>query len=616
MARKKGQLSRFLAGGLLLLLIVGLSGLGARNFGGQIRSIGKVGDTEIGIDDYSRALNEELRALQAQTGQPMTLSQARQFGVDQAVLQRLISTAALENEAATVGISLGDAQIQQQVLANAAFRGSSGAFDRDSYEFTLQQSGLTPGEYEERLRTEAASTIIQSAVISGIAVPPTYARVMLDYIGQRRSFSYVSFDETTLDEPIPAPTDTQLQEYFTAHPDEFMLPPMRRITYAWLSPEMVLDQVQVDEDSIRALYEERSDQYNTPEKRLVERLVFATEEDAKAAADALARGEKTFEDLVAERGLSLDDVDMGDVSADDLGDAADAVFGLDGPGIAGPVDTELGPALFRVNAVLDARSTPYEEVRDALRDEIAADRARRLVADMTSELDDLLAGGATLEELGAETQMKLGKLDWVDGQTEGGIAAYDDFAKAARTVSPDDYPQLTELNDGGVFALRLDEEVPERPDTFENARDRVAKAWRRNELEKRLQAQADQALAQLAVGNTLSSLGYPVSVRTRLTRTAFIEGAPAELMTEVFQMKPGDVITVKGDGKVLVVQLNEILPPDPQDPDLAAIETAITDDMKQGLGQDALAAFVRASELSAGITLNQAAINAVHAQFP
>ena len=62
--------------------------------------------------------------------------------------------------------------------------------------------------------------------------------------------------------------------------------------------------------------------------------------------DRIRAGEATFEDVVADRGLTLDDTDMGDVTRDALGDAAEAVFALEEPGVTGPVETDLGPCDF------------------------------------------------------------------------------------------------------------------------------------------------------------------------------------------------------------------------------------------------------------------------------
>ncbi len=52
-----------------------------------------------------------------------------------AVLNRLISTRALDNEAAELGISIGDENLSEQIVQIPAFTGLDGKFDRDGYRF-------------------------------------------------------------------------------------------------------------------------------------------------------------------------------------------------------------------------------------------------------------------------------------------------------------------------------------------------------------------------------------------------------------------------------------------------------------------------------------------------
>ena len=83
----------------------------------------------------------------------------------------------------------------------------------------------------------------------------------------------------------------------------------------------------------------------------------------------------------------------------ELGAAGDAVFALTEPGVAGPLPSDLGPALFRMNAILAAQETTLRRGprRPGAR---TADRRRRAaIADKVEAIDDALAGGATLEDL-------------------------------------------------------------------------------------------------------------------------------------------------------------------------------------------------------------------------
>lgn len=611
----KGKVSKAIIWVILSLIIVGLVGFGATNFNGSLRSIGKVGDTEIDVNQYSRQIQQELSAYSAQLGQNLTLSQAQSFGLDQAVLQRLISTAALTNETKTIGLSVGDEEVQRQVLSTQAFRGLDGNFDREAYEFQLRNIGMTPAEFEQSVRNDSASAILQQAVSSGFTTPETYSDTLMNFLRERRNFSWIELDATWLDTPMPAATDAEIQAYYDEHTDDFMLPETRKLTYAWVTPDTMVDTAPVDEADIQRLYEDRADEYNRPERRLVERLVFGNETQAEEAAQAITSGTSTFESVVADRGLSLGDIDLGDVDQDELGAAGAEVFALTEPGIVGPVDTDLGPALFRVNAILAAQVTPLEDVREDLRVELARDSARRMIADEISDYDDLLAGGADLEELANETDLELGEIDWTPGMSDG-IAGYQAFGAAAASVTQDDYPEIVPLDDGGVFALRLDEIIPARPEPLETAKDRVREAVERVALKAKLTEDAEALKAKVDAGATISSLGYPVTVDTHITREAFVEGTPPDFLTQIFAAEKGESLIVQSDASVLLAYVADILPPDAEDPDTERLKQLITDNADQTLGQDALVAFTRAVENQAGISINQAAVNAVHAQFP
>ncbi len=378
----KGKAGKIVVWVVLAMLIVGLAGFGATNFGGRIRSVGHVGDTEIPVTAYARALQEELRALEQQTGRSFTLAEARSLGVDRAVLQRVVAQAALSEEVRRLGLSVGDEQVRREIVGIPAFQGVDGTFDRQAYEFSLDRAGLSVAEFEQQVRAEAARGLLQAAVSGGVVTPDVYVDTLYGFARETRDFTWARLTRDDLQTEIPDPTPDELATFHDENEALFTLPEGRVFTYVWLTPDMLLDQVQVDEDALRQLYDERRDEYVMPERRLVERLVFADADAAQAAADAIAAGETDFEKLVAERDLTLDDVDLGEVSRQDLGPAADTVFALDEPGVAGPAETSLGPALFRVNAVLAAQETPFEAVRDELVAELSADRAQRQIDDM------------------------------------------------------------------------------------------------------------------------------------------------------------------------------------------------------------------------------------------
>jgi len=600
---------------ILGLLFIGLAGFGATSFGGHVQSIGKVGDTDIPVDSYARELQNELSAISAQTGQNFGIREATALGLTQNVLGRVVGEAALDEATANAGLSVGDEEVSARILEIPAFSGIDGQFDREAYSFALERNGLTVAEFEDLTRRESARALLQGAVIGGVNSPTAYVDTLYNWARQNRDVTWARLNDTMLANPIPEPTESDLSTYHSENEAEFTLPEARAITYAWLTPDMIQDSVEVDEETLRTFYDDRIDEYVQAERRLVERLIFGDDAAAQAAADRIEAGEITFEGLVEERGLALADIDLGDVTEAELGEAGPAVFALDGPGVAGPAPSSLGPALYRMNAILAAQETTFEQALPDLRREIALDRARREILDMITDVDDLLAGGATLEEVASETDLELGSIDWSPEVAEG-IAAYSDFRTAAAQVTHEDFPEVLTLDDNGIFAVRLDEIKPPALQPLEEVRADVAEAWVTDATARALENMASGLSDRFASGEDLSDEGLTIEISTGIERNRFLEGTPPDFIEALFDLETGEVRTLRADGEAWILRLDAVNLPDPNDEELRALRDGFAAQASQDFANDMLAAFTRSMQLSAGVEINQAAINAIHAQFP
>jgi peptidyl-prolyl cis-trans isomerase D len=610
--KRKGKGASVVVWVLMAMLVLGLGGFGVTNFGGGLTSIGQVGDRDIDVNTYARALQQEIAAFGAQIGQPVTSEQALALGLDARVRQQLVATAALDNEAARVGLSAGDARVAAEIAAIREFQGTAGRFDAETYRLTLQQNNLTPAEFESDLRADVARSLLQGAVAGGFVAPAPLTDTLYAYVAERRGFSLLELAEADLPSPLPEPTPEELKAHYDANIAAFTRPEARRITYAALLPDTLAPTMAVDEAAVRAIYDDRIDEFVQPERRLVERLVFPDEAAASAAKARIDAGE-TFEAIVAERGLSLLDIDMGDQSRADLGAAGDGVFALTEPGVVGPLPSDLGPALFRMNAILAAQETPFEDVRADLVAEFSQDAARRAIGDRVEEIDDLLASGTTLEDMAETAGLELGTIDFA-ATSNSGMAAYPAFREAAAAVGEGDFPEVITLNDGGLAAIRLDEIVPPTPIPLDEATEAVTESWRAEALAKALADRAAAIRAEVEGGASLGAYGI-VSVTPEIARDGFVEDAPADLLTAVFQMTEGELRVISGPGFTGLVRLDQIRPGPAEGDDAAALKGAIAGQAEQALAQDALTLFTNALTAEAGIRLDQTAIDAVHAQF-
>ncbi|MDO5705912.1 MAG: SurA N-terminal domain-containing protein [Paracoccus sp. (in: a-proteobacteria)] len=617
---------------LMGLMVLGLGGFGVTSFSGGSSAVGKVGETEITADQYVRSLRSELNNLSQQSGQHVTMTQAQAMGLPQAVQGQLFAAAALAEEARRIGLSVGDERIAQTITAVPAFRSPSGSFDRAAYADLLRRERLTEGDFEREVRQDEARMILQRAVAGGIVAPEPMVTRTAGWILETRDFTWRELTAADLPHAIEDPDQATLQSWHQANTARFTAPEIRKISYIWLTPDMLAETVELDEAALRDLYQSRISDFQQPERRMVERLVMPSAEAASGAKALLDSGDLTFAQLVAQRGLTLDDIDLGEVTLDQLGAAGEAVFALDGPGVVGPIDTPLGPALFSMNAILDPRNISFEQAEPDLRGEAAADRARRVIADRSAAIEDSLASGASLEDAAQENEMQSGQIDWTEGFTgddHGTIANYPAFREQAGQVAADDFPQLFELDDGGVFALRLDQVVPPTLRPYDEVADEVLADWRQAEIHRLLLEQADEdRLAAVAAKTAPPANGLngnaedaaPPAPPTGTTqqnmgRDGWIDGVPPDVIARAFRIAQiGDTEIADAQGRVFLVTLDAVHAPDLSAEQAGPVVDAVRMQAQRSLQQDVFDYFTRAVQTQAGVTLNQNVINSVHTQ--
>ena len=609
MAQKSGK--RYGIWIIVILLFVGLLGFGTGGLGGNIRTIGTVGDKEIRIQDYQQELTQQMRSFGAQVGTNITFQQAQQFGIDQAVLSQIVATVALENEASELGLSVGDARVRDEVLRIPGFQGLSGSFDREAYRLGLRQSGMSEAQFEAGIRDEMSRTLLQGAVVGGIPAPDVFADTVVSYITERRDITWATVDFSQLNEPMVPATPEELTAFYNDNPDLFTQGEIRNITYAWLTPEMIQDELVIDDAALQTLYDERIAEFVRPERRLVERLVFADEATAASALATLSVGGSDFDTLVIDRGLNLADVDLGDVNETELGAAGAAVFAANSGDVVGPFDTNLGPALYRMNAVLSAEETTFDEAKAELGTEIAASRARRIIEDAIEGVNDLLAGGAAIEDLTGRTDMVQGTIAWApDSQEE--ISAYEEFRVAAELAQEGAFPELTLTEDGAIFVLRLDDVIPPAVKPQTDIAGDLASAWSAAQQKQAIMDVAQTLADQILPLTDLASLGLAANDEPQLTRQSFIEGTPPGFTNVAYDLEPSEVRVLESGDNAVIIRLNGIAAAVGAEDETAANRETVANSAAAGIAQDIFEIFSGQVQQRTDVNIDQAALNAVH----
>ena len=601
---------------LMLLLIVGLAGFGAGSFGGSFSSIGSVGNEKVPLKTYIRALNNQINQISQQTGQQFSLEQAKVLGVDRQVLEQVLAIAALDGQTKKAGISVGDEAVRNQLMDTQVFQGLDGKFDEKAYEFALSQADLSASEYDEILRRENARFLLQNAISGAIVSDDTYALTLLKFHRQKRSFDWVRLNSSHLEKPIAKPSGAQIELFYKDNPKNYTFPESRSITYAYLSPEMLFEGINIEKGELKKLYENNIDQFVTDEKRSIQRLVFSNQTEATIALSSIQDGDKTFEQLVTERGLTLQDIDLGAIGASEIGlQASKEIFGSKETGLYGPYLSDLGPALYQVVSILNGKTISFEEAQKNLEFERKFEYATNLIDGMANDLDDLLASGATIEELANDTKMELKKTSFNLKNNLEGLEATSEFKIEASKLSLEDYPTLLNSSNGDLFAIRLDAINPPTLQALEKVEAQVKTDWKKKETINQLKLIANDIAAKFKNGSDLKNLGLIVNNTNDIVRGGSVEGLPKSILPKIFNLNMGEIAQDDTDKYIFIAKVNSILQFDETAEENKKWIEYLTLQRDNQLAQDYLESFIVSIQDIEGVTIDQKSLNAVESSL-
>jgi peptidyl-prolyl cis-trans isomerase D len=140
-----------------------------RGFGQS--TLATVGHTEISTEQFRQLYTDRLQQLSRQFGRPLTMDQARAFGLDRQVLQQTIAEAALDEEARRLGLGQSNAETLRVIYGDPNFQGANGAFDPARFQATIRQFGYTEQHYLADQRKVSLRRQIAGTIAAGIEPP-------------------------------------------------------------------------------------------------------------------------------------------------------------------------------------------------------------------------------------------------------------------------------------------------------------------------------------------------------------------------------------------------------------------------------------------------------------
>ena len=610
----------------LLILSFGIWGVGdIFRSSGRTTSVIEVGQVAVTQAELQDEYRRQMMQIQAIYGQQIDAETARALGLVDRVVNDLVTRALFATYAGRTGMRVADEQVKQAIELDPTFRNELGVFDRGRFEAWLQRFGFSEAALVHRLRNDIARSQLTASLISGVQVPQVLASAIYQQHAEKRVAQTLRIAAATM--PAPAEPDQAILETFlTEHAEQYQSPELRAVTLVRLAPDELAKEIHVSDEEIAASFESRKAEFDEPERRHLEQIVFPDEAAAKAAADKLAAGGDFAEIARAATGGAT--IDLGTVTKEalassglgELAPLADVAFSIPAGQVTAPTVTIVGWNLVRVLSVEPGREGTLAEHRDEVARDLAFEQAHDGIVSIANQLEDELAGGASLEEAAGRLDLPVMKIPALDatGKAADGSAidtstAEPGLAAAAFATEAGQQSPLTDSIDGGYYMLRVDSVTPAATRPLAEVRDQVIADWQQAQ---RTEAAAAQALALVErhkggedIAALAAELGQEIKTSAPLARDAsdVVSGLSSQAVDELFALAPGDVSVVTEAGDQVIVHLAEIQKPtDAGDPTATA---EVRETLRRSIATDVVSDFVAALQQDIPVTVEHDTID-------
>ncbi|WP_288412142.1 peptidylprolyl isomerase [uncultured Sphingomonas sp.] len=619
--------------GLLLLAVIAigfamadLNGLRPSSLGGSGATVATVGDDKI----TDTALTERIRGDVQQAAQQQPGLDTAQYiarGGFEGSLNRAISDAALRQFAQDHGLVVSDRYVDGQIASLPAFQGLNGKFDQRTFEQALARARITPQQLRDDIRRATLTRLMLARTLESSYMPAQLALPYASLAKEARSGQVAIVPTAAFPAPA-APTDQQLQAYYTANRARYTVPERRVIRYAIVTPASVAAQSAPTDAELQAAYRSNAARFAPSQTRSVSQVVVADQAAANKLAQAV-RGGQALNAAASAIGLeatSFAGQTKGQLAGKTSAAVADAAFAAQQGAVVGPVQSPLGFVVLKVDAVTQVPGKTLEQARPELVAELSKTKGATALGAIQEKIDGGITDGATFDEIVKDANLSAQATAPVTAQGIDPLKpaqpdpALAPVIEAGFAAEAGDAPQIVQTAADGTFALVSTGDVTRAaPRPLAEIREQVIGQYKQDQALKAARAIAQQILNKVNGGTPLGTAvaqsgtrlpaPRPVTAsRAQLSQLGAQVPAALQLMFSMAPKKARLTAAPNGEGW-LIVYLDNIQRGDATN-DKAAI-TGVGRELGRLSGSEYAEQFVEAVRRQVGVKRNEQTINRV-----
>jgi len=443
--------------------------------------VAQVGDVGISREELAREIQTQTDRMREAMGPAFDPAVAETADFRKRVLDSLIERKALLQEAQRNKFLAPDAYLASVLAQIPAFQ-QDGRFSQQRYEAVLRQNGRTPAAFENELRQGFMLDVVTSPATLAAFPSNTSLTQLARLVSQQREIAWTDLPASAVASQVKV-TQADVEREYAAHKAEFTDPEQIRAEYLVLDRASVAAGIAVSDQAVADYYAANAAKFQRPEQRSASHILIAVDKNADAATRAKAKAKATELVQILQKSPERF-AELARTQSQDPGSAAqggslgsfargmmvkpfdDAVFSMKLHEIRGPVKSDFGYHIIRLDGIQTARIAPLNEVRAEVVDELRKQQAQKAFADLADNFGNLVYENAnSLQPAAAATKLTIRQSDWMSARTAP--APFNNAALSAALFGPDSIKSrqntdAIEVQPGRLVAARVIDFRPAR----------------------------------------------------------------------------------------------------------------------------------------------------------
>ena len=586
--------------GILLLAMLGLAFTDVQGMfrsGGSITTgtVAKVGGQKITAMEFDNIFQRTLR--QQNIGNDEALRNA----LPMMVLNQEINTRLYARTAYDLGLIVDDKTVARELKNNVIgpIAAEAGVSEKEALQRLLTSLGISERAFVDSFKSQIASETLVSTLPAAARAPEQMIADALKRRFEWRRGEYFELTAADLGDALKPASDDELKKYYESIASDFLLPEYRSFDVLLIDRAGLGLDGKPDSAAVEAYYNEHTAEFATGEQRKIEQVIVSDEaaaKDVKAQAEAgqtlaaIAKAAKASGDAAKANAVfttstySEDELDV---------ELAGPAFKADSNALVGPVKTPFGWHVLKIVSVSKAHTPALADVRERIEKDLAEEINGEALYNRATEIDDLVAGGATLEDVAKQYKLKLHSFsditsegsDKAGKKVESKLPAFTKIVETAYTLDEGRTSQLTETSDGALLLIATKSTTKAQEQPFEVVRTEVAESLRLKKMGELFDAKSAEITEKMQLGESFEDVAKRLGKRVSSTGLVQRATTPAKagiergVLPALFSLdKTGQTTAVSGEEKVTILRLAERkvdTPKDAKKEDLNALRSTL-----------------------------------------